>query len=82
MFSPSHLLVRKDHKNSKMNEDIDIRVSESPPYAISSIPFCKTNRPHKRVYQKVSGLAAWSENCIRYSFLSLGAVVSLFCESV
>jgi hypothetical protein len=33
---------------------------------------------YTRVYPKVSGLAAWSEN----SFLSLGAVVSLFCESV
>jgi len=33
------------------------------------------------VYQKVSGLAAWSENCKRCSFLPLGAVVSLFFES-
>jgi hypothetical protein len=31
---------------------------------------------------KVSGLAAWSENCKWYSCLPLGAVVSLFCESV
>jgi hypothetical protein len=36
----------------------------------------------KRVYPKVSGLAAWSENCKWYSSLPLGAVVSLFCESV
>jgi len=35
-----------------------------------------------RVYQKVSGLAALSENCKLYSSLPLGAVVSLFCESV
>jgi hypothetical protein len=35
-----------------------------------------------RVYPKVSGLAAWSENCKRYSSLPLDAVVSLFCESV
>jgi hypothetical protein len=34
-----------------------------------------------RVYPKVSGLAAWSENCKWYSSLPLGAVVSLFCES-
>jgi len=34
------------------------------------------------VYPKVSGLAAWSENCKWYSSLALGAVVSLFCESV
>jgi hypothetical protein len=32
------------------------------------------------VYPKVSGLAAWSENCKWYSSLPLGAVVSLFCE--
>jgi hypothetical protein len=35
-----------------------------------------------RVYPKVSGLATWSENCKWYSFLLLGALVSLFCESV
>jgi hypothetical protein len=35
-----------------------------------------------RGYPKVSGLAAWSENCKWYSSLPLGAVVSLFCESV
>jgi hypothetical protein len=33
-----------------------------------------------RVYPKVSGLAAWSENCKCYSSLPLVAVVSLFCE--
>jgi hypothetical protein len=32
------------------------------------------------VYPKVSGLAAWSENCKWYSFLPLCSVVSLFCE--
>jgi hypothetical protein len=32
------------------------------------------------VYPKVSGLAAWSENCKWYSSLPLGAVVSLFCH--
>jgi hypothetical protein len=32
--------------------------------------------------QKVSGLVVWSENCNWYSSLQLGAVVSLFCESV
>jgi hypothetical protein len=34
------------------------------------------------VYPKVSGLAAWSENCKWYSCLPLGAVLSLFCESL
>jgi len=32
-----------------------------------------------RVYPKVFGLAAWSENC---SSLPLDEVISLFCESV
>jgi hypothetical protein len=35
-----------------------------------------------RVYPKVSGLAAWNDNCKWYSSLPLGPVVSLFCESV
>jgi len=35
-----------------------------------------------RVYPEVSGLAVWSKNCKWYSSLPLGAVVSLFCESV
>jgi hypothetical protein len=33
-----------------------------------------------RVYPKVSGLAAWNENCKWYNSLPLGAVVSLFYE--
>jgi hypothetical protein len=40
------------------------------------------NKSCRRVYSKVSGLAAWSENCKWYSSLPLGAVVLLFCESV
>jgi hypothetical protein len=37
---------------------------------------------HTRMYPKVSGLAAWSENYNWYRFLTLAAVVSLFCESL
>jgi hypothetical protein len=37
---------------------------------------------YTRVYPKVFGQAAWSENCKWYSSLPVGAVVSLFCESV
>jgi hypothetical protein len=37
---------------------------------------------HTRMHQKVSGIATWSENCKWYSSLPLGAIVSLFCESV
>jgi hypothetical protein len=36
----------------------------------------------KKNIPEVSGLAAWSEDCKWYSSLPLGAVVSLFCESV
>jgi len=37
---------------------------------------------YTRVYPKVSGLAAWSENCKWYSSLPLSADLSLFSESV
>jgi hypothetical protein len=40
------------------------------------------NSHNTRVYPKVSGLAAWSEKCKWYSSLPLGAVVSLFLDSV
>jgi hypothetical protein len=40
------------------------------------------NLYYRRMYPKVSGLAAWSENCKWYSSLPLYAVVSLFCELV
>jgi hypothetical protein len=35
-----------------------------------------------RLYPKVSGLAAWNENYEWCSSVPLGAVVSLFCETV
>jgi hypothetical protein len=44
--------------------------------------FQSEEKHYTRVYPKVSGLAAWSENCKWYSSLPLGVVVSLFCESV
>jgi hypothetical protein len=37
---------------------------------------------YTKEYPKFSGLATWSENCKLCSSLSLGAVVSLFRESV
>jgi hypothetical protein len=43
--------------------------------------YCR-KKMHTRVYPKVPGLAAWSENCKWYSSLQLDAVVSLFCESI
>jgi hypothetical protein len=49
---------------------------------LQSGPKTSPCRVHTRVYPKVSGLTAWSENCKWYSSLPLGAVVSLFCESV
>jgi hypothetical protein len=55
--------------------------------ALHPVMFCVMCRVHAdvgytRVYPQVSGLAAWNENCKWYSSLPLGAVVSLFCESV
>jgi hypothetical protein len=38
--------------------------------------------PNKRVYPKVPGLAAWSENYKWYSCLPLGAVVSSWTTGV
>jgi hypothetical protein len=43
---------------------------------------CATYIQYTRVDPKVSGLAAWSENCKWYSSLPLGAAVSIFCESL
>jgi hypothetical protein len=37
---------------------------------------------YRKVYPKVSELAAWSKNYKWYSYVPLGAVVSLFCESI
>jgi len=33
-----------------------------------------------RMYPKLTGLAAWNENCKWYRFLPLDVVLSLFCE--
>jgi hypothetical protein len=43
------------------------------------LPFRFSNQ-NTRLYPKVSGLAAWSENYKWYSSLPLGAVISLFCQ--
>jgi hypothetical protein len=48
----------------------------------ASITHGRDEKWMRGVYPKVSGLAAWSENCKWYSSLSRRAVVSLFCESV
>jgi hypothetical protein len=48
----------------------------------SADPLCLHDCPFTRVYPKVSGLSAWSENCKLYSPLPLGALVSPFYESV
>jgi hypothetical protein len=41
-----------------------------------------TSFKYTRVYPKISGLAAWSENCKWYGSLPLGAVVSLFVTRI
>jgi hypothetical protein len=42
----------------------------------------KTSFSYTRVYPKVPGLAAWSENCKWKNSLPLDAFLSLFDESV
>jgi hypothetical protein len=42
----------------------------------------KVVRKGRRVYPNVSRLAMWSKNCKWYSSLPLGAVVSLFSQTV
>jgi hypothetical protein len=55
---------------------------EATPSHVHLVPRLRMRKRYRRDYPKVSGLAAWSENCKWYSSLPLGAVVSLFCESV
>jgi len=47
-----------------------------------SVSCVHSSSGHMRMYPKVSGLATWSENCKWCSSPPLGAVVSLFYESV
>jgi len=46
---------------------------QHPPLSLLSTDF--SLKFHTRVYTKVSGLAAWSENCKWYSSLPVGAVL-------
>jgi hypothetical protein len=48
----------------------------------STLRWTELRKCDTRVYPKVSGLAVWSENCKWYSSLPLGAIASLFGESV
>jgi hypothetical protein len=71
-----------------------LKIVSSDSLGVSGVaPSCSANRwmnangkldtsQYTRVYPKVPGLAAWSQNCKWYSSLPLDAVVSLFCESV
>jgi len=58
------------------------RTEREADHSHSSSAEVKNAPSYTRVYPKVSGLAAWSENCKWYSSLPLHTVVSLFCESV
>jgi hypothetical protein len=50
---------------------------------VGAVPYKNINKfSITRVYPNVSGLAACNENCKWYGSLPLGAVVSLFYESV
>jgi hypothetical protein len=69
----NNLVRREIIKQQKMKTQVACMVNSIRPDGRSDF---------RRVYPKVSGLAAWSENCKWYSSLPLGAVVSLSCESV
>jgi hypothetical protein len=66
-----------DQCNQPPSQDSNQRLSD---YEAEVHALVRCGR-YKR-YPKVSGLAAWSENSKWYSSLPLGAVVSLFYESV
>jgi hypothetical protein len=61
---------------------LDSILGQFNPVHIFTHYILKIHFQYTRVYPKVSGLAAWSENCKRYSSLPVNAVISLFCESV
>jgi hypothetical protein len=69
-------------KVCQLFEQKDNRLSIGRFIYIKEEPTANRFDTYTRVYPKVSGLAAWSENCKWYSSLPLGAVVSLFCEPV
>jgi hypothetical protein len=69
----------------------EVKKTQNVSIYIDTRAVCARNKTYNidttegRAYEgdpKVSGLVAWSENCKWYSSLPLGAVVSLFCESV
>jgi hypothetical protein len=74
----SPMLYFRDHQFNRMIVVTEKLKSEDS----ENIKLSDSLRINMRVYPKVSGLAAWLENCKWYSSLPLSAVVSLFCESV
>jgi hypothetical protein len=63
--------------------DVHVIFYENPSIPLKVFKGWQRRAPWYERVSKVSGLAAaWSENCKWYSFLPLGAVVSLFYESV
>jgi hypothetical protein len=82
-----HLPQRKSSSSATSWLPLQVKVFNARRTGSDSfyVPVLKTPILHElqytRVYPKVSGLAAWSENYKWYSSLPLGAVVSLFCES-
>jgi hypothetical protein len=67
--------LRKKNGEERRNETKKERkiwsYTSIPPYVLMAWSLVK----YTRVYQKVFGLAAWSENCKWYSSLPLDAVV-------
>jgi hypothetical protein len=77
-----------DNLTLTLDSNFSLQLLLAPPLIHLSLATCHYRlyqcrlRRYTREYPKVSGLAAWSENCKWYSSLPLGAVVSLFCETV
>jgi hypothetical protein len=71
--SHEYRYIARKRKNIHKNENRGCKKTDKP----------KTNEVvYTRVCPKLSGLAAWSENCKWYGSLPLDAVVSLFYDSV
>jgi len=73
----THRFQDKRKRSSEWHIQCDTCWNSALPTGTTSL-----DRYNMIVYPKVSGLAAWGENCKWYSSLTLDAVVSQFCESV
>jgi len=82
LASSPKLLTRIKHQQfSHSLTDSPDRSQSHLNAASDQIVSCQLWKCYMRLYPKVSGLAAWSENCKCYRSLPQGAVMSQFYES-